>query len=102
MFENEIRRVTAMYGKFPKYGDHEKRFSDVYIEPQGLSKMKIWWLHQGCIISATMECDVVTPTEGETKSNYEIARGPGVTKCKMHLHTRTEGVTRVPEEKRVS
>jgi len=50
------------------------------------------------LFSATMERDVVSLTEDETKSNYEIARGYGVTRCKVHSHTKTEGVTRVPEE----
>jgi len=50
------------------------------------------------LFPAMMECDVVSPTEDETKSNYEIARGSSVTRCEVHSHTRTEGVTRVPKE----
>src|SRR6218665_583814 len=56
--------------------------------------MMKWW-KQGSITS----CDVVSPTEGETNSNYEIARGPGVTRCKAHSHTRTEGMTRFQRSK---
>src|SRR6218665_258006 len=41
------------------------------------------------LLSATMECDVASATEGETNLNYEIARGSGVTRCKVHSHTRT-------------
>src|SRR6218665_1920501 len=52
------------------------------------------------LFPATMECDVVSPTEDEMKSNYEIVRGSGVTRCKVHSHIRSEGVTRVPEGQR--
>jgi len=51
------------------------------------------------LFPATMEFDVVSPTEDETKSNYEIVRGSGVTRCKVHSHTRTEGVTRFQRSK---
>src|SRR6218665_2071540 len=48
---------------------------------------------------AMMECDMVSPTEGETNLNYEIAPGSGVMRGKVHSHTRTEGVTRVQRSK---
>src|SRR6218665_3741978 len=51
------------------------------------------------LLLATIECDVVSPTEGQTNSNYEIAHGSGVTRCKVHSHTRTEGVTRFQRSK---
>src|SRR6218665_992946 len=51
------------------------------------------------LLLATIECDVVSPTEGQTNSNYEIARGSGVTRCKVHSHTRTESGTRFQRSK---